>query len=258
MLESKITIFETGIEDGIFSESEKFYPSNFTKDDIRIQFLEVKEHIANKYNFNKNNIFSPYQKTSTNGLDYPDGKYVVLNETHMQGEDFIFNKIPCDILILEQKYRGIVLGNRMADCPILIVEDRLKGVTALAHCGVSYIDRLLPIQTVESLIKEYNSDKDNLYVYVGSCAKKDSYIYDKYPSWANNKKLWEKNIILKEDGYHIDMNGAIREQLESIGITHIEESDIDTVTNDKYYSHVAEVLGNKSKTGQNFVGFFYK
>ena len=70
--------------------------------------------------------------------------------------------------------------------------------------------------------------------------------------------MWEKNIILKQDGYHIDLNGAIREQLRDKGIQNIEESNVDTITNDRYYSHSAAVKGDNSKFGQNFVGFFYK
>lgn len=145
----------------------------------------------------------------------------------------------------------------MADCPILIVEDRRKGVTALSHCGASYIDRELPKDTIRALQKEYQSNLEDLYVYVGSCAKKESYIYDTYPRWANNTYMWKDNIEEKEDGFHINMNGAIRIQLEELGITHIEESPLDTITNDKFYSHYGSGKGNNAKFGQNFVGFFY-
>jgi copper oxidase (laccase) domain-containing protein len=154
--------------------------------------------------------------------------------------------------------KDIVLGNQMADCPILIVEDREKEVTALSHCGASYINRMLPVDTVKALIKEFNSNIDDLYVYVGSCAKKENYIYDKYPFWATDEKVWKDLIIEKEDGFHIDMNGAIRKQLEQIGIKHIEESPIDTITDNRYYSHRAASMGKKEKLGQNFVGFYYK
>ena len=146
----------------------------------------------------------------------------------------------------------------MADCPILIVEDRAKEVTALSHCGASYINRKLPIDTVQALIKEFNSNIDDLHVYVGSCAKKENYIYDKYPFWATDEEVWKDFIIKKEDGFHIDMNGAIRKQLENIGINHIEESPVDTIIDSRYYSHRASSMGRKEKLGQNFVGFYYK
>ena len=56
--ESKIFIFETGIKDGVFSENKKFYPSYFTKNDIRKQFLQTKKKISEKYNFNDKKIIT--------------------------------------------------------------------------------------------------------------------------------------------------------------------------------------------------------
>ena len=37
----------------------------------------------------------------------------------------------------------------------------------------------------------------------------------------------------------------------------IEESPINTMTDDRYYSHAEYSKGNKEKFGQNFVGFYY-
>lgn len=257
-LDTKIKIFETGIVNGVFSRNKKFYKPNTSENEIMKLFLEVKENVGKNFNFNGTKIFQAHQKSELNSLDYENGKYIVLNDNHMKKTDYWFEDLPADILILEEKYKGIVVGNQMADCPIIIVEDRKKGVTALSHCGASYIDRLLPKDTVFALQKEYNSDLNDLYVYVGSCAKKEKYVYDKYPGWATNNDLWKDNITLLSDGYHIDMNGAIRKQLVEIGIKNIEESPIDTITNDKFYSHRASQLGDKNKLGQNFVGFFYK
>ncbi len=257
MLETKIKIFETKIEDGIFSRNKKFYPSNVTESDILKRFLSVKEYVGKKYGFNGKRVFQPLQKNGTNNVEYPDGKYIILDESYMTKEDYWFERIPTDILILEEKYKGIVIGHQMADCPILIAEDRQKGVTALAHCGASYIDRLLPKQTIEALINAYNSNLEDIYVYVGSCAKKENYVYDRFPIWAKNNAIWDKNISLEDDGYHINLNGAIKQQLQDIGIIHIEESPIDTILDNSYYSHVAAIKGDIKKIGQNFVGFYY-
>ena len=54
------------------------------------------------------------------------------------------------------------------------------------------------------------------------------------------------------------MNGAIKRQLEELGIINIEESLINTMTDERYYSHAEAVKGNVGKLGQNFVGFYYK
>ena len=256
-LNTKIKIFETGISEGIFSRNKKFYDSSLNEEDINNIFDKVKENVGKKYGFNSKHIFQALQKTDTNKINYPDGKYVVLDDSYMDDRDYFKKNIETDILIISEKYKNIVVGNQMADCPIVIVEDRKKGVSALSHCGATYINRELPIQTVQALIKEYNSNLEDLYVYIGSCAKKENYIYDQYPNWATNKAVWENNIVKKSDGYHIDMNSAIENQLKRMGIKNILSSDIDTITNDNYYSHRAFMLGNEKKKGQNFVGFFY-
>jgi len=257
-LESKIKIFESGKDCGIFSRHKKFYPPKTTKKVRTKLFNEVKDRIGKKYGFDGKKIFQAYQKAENNNIQYEDGKYIVIKDKYMRSGDYWYKTLYADILIISDKYPNVVVGNQMADCPIIIVEDRKKGVTALSHCGTSYIDRYLPKQTVESLIKEYNSNVDDLYVYVGSCAKKENYIYDKYPDWATHKDVWDGFIIKEGKDYHIDMNGAIRKQLEDIGIKHIEESKIDTMSDDRYYSHRESAKGNKDKHGQNFVGFYYK
>lgn len=256
-MESKIRIFECGKAEGIFSKNKKFYPDNLTKSEITKQFNEVKKRAGEHFGFDDKKVIQATQKYKDCNFDYPDGKYVVLNETHMQKKDYWKERIEADILILEEKYKGVVIGNQMADCPIVIAEDRKKRVTALAHCGASYIDRLLPQDIIKALRKEYNSNLEDIYVYIGSSAKKDTYIYDKYPYWAINKKLWKDNLEVINGNYHIDMNGAIIKQLKELGIKNIEESPINTMIDDRYYSHAESSKGNKDKLGQNFVGFYY-
>ena len=57
--------------------------------------------------------------------------------------------------------------------------------------------------------------------------------------------------------FMINMNGAIIKQLKELGIKNIEESPINTMIDDRYYSHAESSKGNKDKLGQNFVGFYY-
>jgi len=190
-------------------------------------------------------------------LDYKDGKYIVLN-INKNSEDYWTQRLETDILILRENTNKIAVAHQMADCPIIIAEDRRLGVTALSHCGAKYINRLLPKQTIEALQKEYNSNVEDIYVYVGSCAKKESYIYETYPKWATNKEVWKNAIEQKKDGYHIDMIQAISNQLQEIGVRHIRISKNNTITDKNYYSHAGYTRGNRKEYGQNMVGFFYK
>lgn len=257
-MKSQIEIFETGIKDGIMSKNKKFYKENLTQEEINKIFLETRLKFAKKYNLNGLHIFQALQKTPLNKLNYPDGKYIVISEENMTKEDYWSEELPADILIISNKYKNIIVGNQMSDCPILIAEDRKLGVTALAHCGASYINRNLPIQTIMALENEYHSNLNDIYVYIGSCIKTESYIYDSYPSWATNKEVWKDCIKKEQSIYKIDLVKAIKKQLKSIGISHIKVSKIDTFKDKNYYSHLAEYNGIKEKSGQNFVGFYYK
>ena len=204
-MKSQIEIFETGIKDGIMSKNKKFYKENLTQEEINKIFLETRLKFAKKYNLNGLHIFQALQKTQLNKLNYPDGKYIVISEENMTKEDYWSEELPADILIISNKYKNIIVGNQMSDCPILIAEDRRLGVTALAHCGASYINRNLPIQTIMALENEYHSNLNDIYVYIGSCIKTESYVYDSYPSWATNKEVWKDCIKKEQSLYKIDL-----------------------------------------------------
>ena len=255
-MESKIIIFESTNEEGIFSTNKKFYPGKSEKY-IENEFIKTRKKIANKFNFNYLKMFEPKQKMQDND-DYPDNKYVILDDSYMNKEDFLDEIIHTDILILPSKYKEVVVGHRAADCPILILEDRKLGLTALCHCNTVHINRELPMNLIKIMIYEFNCKLNDLYLYISSFVHKENYIYDKYPIWATNEKIWHKAITKEEDGYHIDIEKAILDQIKIFDINEISISPIDTADNNKYASHTKAVQGNKEKLGQNFIGFYYK
>lgn len=257
-MKSKIIIFESGISDGIMSNNKKFYPENLSQDEINKIFLETRIKFGKKYRIDGKKIFRATQKNSINKLEYPDGQYLVLDPNTIT-EDAWYESLIADIIILPYNTKKIVLAHQMADCPIMIAEDRRLGVTALSHCGAVYINRKLPQQTIKCLQKEYHSKPEDIYVYIGSCAHKENYVYTNYPYWATNEEVWANSIEKASDNlYHIDMPRAIIEQLQSAGITNIKVSQNDTIIDDKYYSHAGHYQGKKKDNGQNIVGFYYK
>lgn len=257
-MKSEIKIFESNLQDGIMCRNKKFYSDKLTQEEIDEIFKETRISLGKKYKFNGLKIIQPVQKTENNNVEYPDGKYVIINDNHLKKDDLWYERIETDIIIIEKKYKNIVIGNQCADCPIIIAEDRRRGVTALAHCGAAYIDRLLPKMVIESLEKSFNSKPSDIYVYISSFAKKDKFIYDTYPRWAKNKNVWDGCIDNIDSKYRIDMEKAILKQLAEKNIKNIKINEIDTITNPNYASHYCEIRGNKAKQGQNFVGFFYK
>ena len=71
-------------------------------------------------------------------------------------------------------------------------------------------------------------------------------------------KFEKIDLGLKEAYEELFMTDKGREEFRAPKVMDIEISKIDTVTDDRYYSHSAFSKGNISKKGQNFVGFFYK
>lgn len=256
-MESKIVIFESNKLDGKMSKNPKFYPKGTTEEERYERFHQDRINLGKKLGVDGNHIFRSRQK-GLSKVDYADGKYILLNDSYMTKEDYFYEDLPADILVISDKYPGVIVGNPCADCPIIICEDRKKGYTALSHCGAPYINRKLPQDTIKALIDCCNSNLDDIYVYIGSSIKKESYIYDKYPKWATNKGVWDSFIEKEGNNYHIDLVGAIAKQLKDMGIINIEISPINTAKDPNYYSHVEEYLGRQKDGGQNFVGFYYK
>lgn len=256
-MESKIIIFEGNKQDGIFSRSKRFYQEGLSEEEIEEILKKARIRLGERYNFSGLKMIQPIQKMEDNDT-YPDNKAVIIDEKYMQKEDFFQEQIKADILILEEKYKKVAIAHRMADCPVLIAEDRKKGVTALAHCGIYHINRGLPKELIKSLISNFQSNPQDIYLYIGSHIKKESYCYDKYPKQATNKEIWKDAITKKDNHYEIDLEKAIRNQLQEFSLAEIKVSSIDTAKDKNYASHRKEKEGYPEKKGQNIVGFYYK
>ncbi len=256
----KLIIFETNRKEGCMSLAKKFYPATYSEENRKRSLKTVKDKIGKKYNFNGNHILQPKQKDVEFKEDYPDGKYVRITEDYLKKEDYWDEEIICDILLIDTKFPNIAIGHRMADCPVIIVEDRKNQIVAVSHCGSSQINRDVPKWTIKALKKECNSNVEDIYVYIGSCIKKDSYQYDRYPTWATKKEIWKNSILEKANIFYIDLPNAIIQQLNSEGIinSHITISPIDTYRDKDYYSHTEEVKNPSCEIGQNFVGCLYQ
>ncbi len=256
-MKKKLIIFETNNKDGIMSRSKKFYPDTYSEENIKQGFLKVRQKVGEKYGFSGLKILQPAQKDVEIGLDYPDGTYKRIDDTYLQREDLWYETIPADILVIDDNYPNIVIGHRAADCPVIIAEDRKKHVVAVSHSGALQINRKVPMNIINALKKEAGSSPNDIYVYISSCIKKSSYVYDRYPVWATNESVWKNCIEKKNDLYYIDLVTAIINQL-NIPKEHITISPVDTYKDPDYYSHLSEIRKETKPIGQNFIGAFYK
>lgn len=257
MKESKIVIFEGNQLDGCFSRGKKFYPENFSEEDIENSIKKDRIKLGKKYNFSGLKMFQVTQKMEDND-SYPDDKDVLIDESYLQGEDYFQKEIKADMLFITKNYPEIVLCHRMADCPVLIAEDREKGISGIVHCGIYHINRGLPRAFIKKMIEKYNCNPQNIYLYIGSHIHKENYLYDTYPNKLDNKEIWKDSITEVEGKYQIDMSTAILKELEDFPLAEIKISPIDTATEKGYASHYKAVKGDITKKGQNIVGFYYK
>ncbi len=256
----RLIIFESNKKDGCMSLAKKFYPKGTTEDEIKLKLSEIKNKIGKKYHFDGKHIIQPCQKDVELNVDYPDGAYTKISQKKLTQKDYWYEKFPCDILLIDTKCPNIVIGHRMADCPVIIAEDIKNQVVAVSHCGAKQINREVPKWTIKALKKEVNSDSKNIKIYIGSCIKRKNYQYNQYPKWATNKKVWKESITKEGNIYYIDLVSSIKSQLIEEGIKeeNIKESPIDTYSNKNYYSHTKEIRDNEKDIGQNFVGCFYQ
>src|SRR5699024_8867939 len=93
---------------------------------------------------------------------------------------------------------------------------------------------------------------------VSACAGEKSYIYDKYPDWAKDEKVWKNSIIEQEKQYYINLKQAIKEQFDERNINKYIMKDEDTITDPNFYSNSAAYNGHNEKAGRNFAGAYYK
>lgn len=253
-------IFESTITDGPMSGQKKFYDEEMTIDEIRNDLLKRRINLGKKHNFNGKKIIIPKQKNKNCNSQYIDGKYELITNKLVEEKDDLWNlTIPCDILVMNKHTKGIVIAYPVADCPVLIAEDTKNQISALTHCSAEHINRELPIDLIKSLEDIANTKKNDIRLYISSCANGQNYTYDKYPLWATNKQVWENHIFKKNGYYHINLKESIIEMLSkyNIKLWQITASPKDTITNPTLYSNNAAHHNIPYKNGRFLVGCFY-
>jgi len=150
-----------------------------------------------------------------------------------------------DALITKNK--DAVLTLRAADCIPLVFFVPGQPVLALAHVGSPGAALHLPRKVVEHL----GIEPAKLHVYFGPSISQKSYRFepDKF-----EKKLdasWDEYISHEPDGIHLDLQGYVKDELKSCGITdeNMVFEDADTHDED-FFSHRRHRLTGEP-TGRN-------
>lgn len=263
--------YYSNMDDGIMSSAKMWYPylSNSEKSQI---FLQRRMKLGQRFGFSGLNMIMNNQKNKANPDKYEDGKAILITKDMIGVYQDLYEGIDpvCDIMMISHETPNVSIMYSVADCPVITVEDPTQGIVALSHCGCEYIDRNLPIQTVEALQKEAASKVSNLRVFVGPYAHARDYIYEGYPTWANQsmKKYvipTEKRYFENQELYMIDIKGALANQFEQVGLKpeQIYYSPENTITGNYYSNSISSPhYYNKdaidpNKKGRFITGVFY-
>lgn len=243
-----------------FTTAAELEEYELTGQDKNLIFKRHRQAFGDGEGFDWKKMFMPDQTTK-------NGSYFEITKDYVEANPKGWSDIPEDILIITDKVPGVVAGYPVADCPVVMLEDRKQGITAVSHCSAALINQKMPMLMAEALYSGYNSKNDNLFAYVGACAGND-WTYDCWPNWATDEQLWQKAIVpqdIRDEAgqistiFKIDVRQAILEQLRSCDVSsyQIGFNMADTITNPEYYSN-AVCRKQPEKFGRQFVGAIYE
>jgi YfiH family protein len=149
----------------------------------------------------------------------------------------------CDGLVTSTA--RLLLGVTVADCAAVLLADPLHRVAAACHAGWRGCLAGIVPATCRAMI-EQGAKPEAILAYVGPCISVERFevgpeVAGRFPSEFVHRRKGAK--------HHVDLRGALRQQLLSVGLPerHIEVSTICNASNtDDFFSHRAE----NGKTGR--------
>ncbi|MEE3744091.1 peptidoglycan editing factor PgeF [Campylobacter porcelli] len=144
------------------------------------------------------------------------------------------NLPPCDAIFTHLKGVGICV--MVADCAAVLLYDKKLGVVAAIHAGRAGVVSKIVSKTIDKM----GSNPKNIKAIVGPNIKKNCYE-------IGDLDLGEFNKF--KDNAKFDINGALRAELNTLGVVDYEFSDICNHCNERFYSY------RRDKITGRFAGF---
>lgn len=238
MQNMRIVEFNSTIDYGYMNKN--FYPKEMDNDEKNRLVRKNKQNLVNKFGLSYKNIFIPIQKSNKNSDLYEDGKcYTLTQEDILKYDDLYDLDVYADIVKLTPETKNIAIAYPVADCAVVKAVNLKTKEVVLSHCGGEYIDRYLPMQTIDAL----GGCEDDIKVYISPFAYSLFYSDASNLVWAKNDLVWKDCKEEKEENgitsVRIDIYKALRRQLldRKIDFDNIIFSPYDTSTCDMFYSN---------------------
>jgi len=259
-----LKIFESNTNHGPMTIDRTYYPIAWNDKQIISDFEKRMSILGTEIGFDDKKIVFPH-RDDIYTEDAKIGSYINIEEDLLE---ILKNNIhlPYDIIMTNSDTKGIVLAAETADMPVVIMRDEKTGAIALSYCEQGHIGNQIPLYMVAALKNEYNTDVQNIKVYISSCAHPENYALNHYPMWAYNDEVWAGTVMRdtdsKKEKYHINLRSAILKQLLVAGISakNIKSNMHDTIKgkNPYLYSEYAANYGIEEKHGKYIVGAFFE
>ena len=132
------------------------------------------------------------------------------------------------------KSHDVTIGIFHADCIPLFFYDSANQIVGIIHCGYRGILKHAAKTMLKTYIDNTNADVKSIKLYIGPCRRTKSFELNETSIEEVTSSLLNKYI--KEN--HFDMVQILIDDLHSLGIndSQIQDSKLDTVNNDTYYS----------------------
>lgn len=245
-----LQLVESGKLYGNMNDDKRYFPSWLTEEQIKKGLMNSKIKFGKSYGFDGHKMFSSIGKDRR-------GTWFLIDNDYVNEHQFGSSDIQEDILIVDKKTPGVVIGHPVNDFPVVVAYDFKDDVAAVAYCDMENIDKKMPMMVVDALYNYNRTSEENVVAYISACAG-SSLAYDEYPNEAKYSDVW-KDYIEENDGeYHVNLKGAIYKQLQNRKVAKIFFSSVDTIKDDYFYSLYATKKLEKTECGTNYSGAFIK
>lgn len=117
----------------------------------------------------------------------------------------------CDALITNERNKPLMV--MVADCSPILFYDNVQKVIAVAHAGRAGAFLNIVQKTLDSFIKNYHSNPENIYVSVGANISTSNYEVNKAIFDEAKALDLEFAVEVKEDRYFLDIRKILYKQL---------------------------------------------
>lgn len=211
-----------------------------SKEEGSIQNLEDADRLARSVsNLSKIPVILPLHEHATR-------TWVVTSENTTQIE------FPADILLTKEKQ--VALAHQFADCVPLLFVDRKRKAIGFAHAGWRGLTMGGVQITILSMQANFGSHPEDLWVWIGPCIQKESYVFEEKPI-QSALESWSSSIETQKGNYAIDLPHFIESSCVQLGIdpTRIINDGRDTYQEREiFFSHRRAKETRSSKDKGNF------